>query len=127
MATIEKREGKLVVKLGMGERVEGLHGDIEVPLERVRAVEPLENPIEAIHGLQPQHAKLVGTYLPGVTAVGTFLNGQSQRPFFAVVHRDSQRGVRIKLEGHNLSELIIGCQDPEAVRQELSPPADPAA
>ena len=55
--------------------MEGLHGDIEVPLERVRDVQILDEPIKEIHGLQPSGMKLAGTYIPGKIAVGAFLSG----------------------------------------------------
>lgn len=120
MAQIEKSGGHLVVTLSTAEKVEGMHGSFEVPFDRVRDVAVLEEPIREIHGLQPSHMKLVGTYLPGKVAVGSFLaGGLEQRPIFAAVHHDSHRGVRITLEGDQYSALVLGCDDPEGVRDLL--------
>jgi hypothetical protein len=45
--------------------------------------------------------------------VGTFTSRNDK--IFAVVHHDTPRGVRIRLEGVPYDELIIGCDSPEAV------------
>lgn len=119
MAGIEERDGYLVIKLDAAEKVEGLHGDVKVPLDRVSDVEILEDPIKEIHGLRPSHMKLAGTYLPGITAVGSFLSGFDERPIFAAIHHDSRRGVRIRLKDHDFSALLIGTNDPERVQQLL--------
>ena len=120
MAKIEKRDGDLVVSLDAAEKIEGLHGDLTVPLDRVCDVEILDDPIKEIHGLRPTAIKVAGTYVPGVIAVGTFLSGFDQKPIFVAIHHNSRRGVRIRLEGHNLSALVIGTDQPEAIQQELA-------
>ena len=122
MATIEKRDGDLVVTLDTFEKVEGLHGDLKVPLDLVHDVEILEDPIREIHGLRPTQIKLAGTYVPGMTAVGTFLAGFDQKPVFAAIHHNSQRGVRIGLVGHSFSALVIGTDHPEDVVRMLALP-----
>jgi hypothetical protein len=40
----------------------------------------------------------------------------------AVVHRDTPRGLRVRLEGADHDEWIVGCADPEAVLATLGWP-----
>ncbi len=75
VATISKQDDKLVVKLSDIEKIETIRDGFEIPLESVRKVGVVENPIKEVHGLKPNHAKLYGMYLPGESAVGVFLNG----------------------------------------------------
>jgi hypothetical protein len=52
-----------------------------------------------------------------VTAIAERLH---RRPVFAVIHRDATRGVRIRLENWKFSEVIVGCEDPEALQAEIA-------
>ena len=79
-----------------------------MPRSSVRSAAIVEHPVEHISGW-----KLPGSRLPGVFAIGTFIDGG--RRTFAVVHHGTQLGVRISLEGAVFDELLIGCDDPEAV------------
>ena len=120
MATISKQGDQLIVSLSGIEKVETIRGGFEIPLQAVRSVEVLEDPINEVHGLNPSHAKLYGMYVPGKTAVGVFLNGQpNEEPAFIAVHHHDKRGVRITLEDAKYSELLIGSENPEAVVQLL--------
>jgi hypothetical protein len=99
---------ELVVRLTALERSESLHRDVRVPAASVRVAEPVDDPVRLVRGL-----KLPGARLPGVFAVGTFV--EHGRRCFAVVHHGAARGVRIELEGADYDELVVGCDDPEAV------------
>lgn len=110
MATLELSGDELVLHLSVAEKVEGVHGDLRVPLSSVRAVEVLDD----AHGPVGIRAGIkIGTRIPGVIEVGT-IQGRRKR-LFAAVHHDTPRGVRVRLEGSSYDEWIVGCADPEAV------------
>jgi hypothetical protein len=98
---------KLVVKLSTKEKLEAVHTDVSVPLSSIRSVEVVENTLDFIHGLR------VGTGIPGSTAIGTFTSSTAK--IFGVIHHGKHRGVRIILEGADFDEILIGCDDPEAM------------
>lgn len=103
---------ELVVRLRPIEKVESVHGEVRVPRSSVHSVEVLDDAIGAVHGFK------VGTGIPGTVAVGTFTNKTAKT--FAVVHHDTPRGVLVRLEGAHFDQLIIGCDDPEAVVAQLA-------
>lgn len=116
MATISKRDDRLVVTLSEVEKIETIRGGFEVPLVSVQQVERVEEPINEVHGLQPSHLKLYGVYIPGESAVGVFLNGGlKEKPAFIAIHRHDKHAVRITLTGTKYSELLIGNEDPDSV------------
>jgi hypothetical protein len=105
---------ELVLRLRAVEKLEAVHGEVRVPVRAVRAVEVLDNAVAAVHGLR------VGTGIPGSVAIGTFLSKNDK--IFAVVHHATPRGVHVRLEGAQYDELIVGCDDPEAVAALIAPP-----
>ncbi|MGH9294355.1 MAG: hypothetical protein ACRD0B_03405 [Acidimicrobiales bacterium] len=110
-----RREGEdLVVVLNGIEKAEAAHGDVRVPASSVRGVEVVEDAYDAVSGL-----KLIGSRWPGRFAIGTFLAGGSTKTF-AVVHHDTPRGVRVRLEGAGYDELVVGCADPEGTARQLA-------
>jgi len=114
MATITKKDDKLVVKLSDIEKVETVRGGFDLPLQAISKVEVVEEPIKEVHGLRPNRFKVYGMYLPGESAVGVFLvDGLKEKPAFIAVHHNQKRGVRVTLEGAKYSELLIGCDNPE--------------
>ncbi|MGO9911192.1 MAG: hypothetical protein ACLPQS_08555 [Acidimicrobiales bacterium] len=106
MADVVVEGDELVVRLRPVEKLEAVHGEVKVPLRSVKAVEALNDAID-VHGFR------VGTGVSGSVAVGTFTSRNSH--IFAVVHHDTPRGVRVDLEGAQFDQLIVGCDDPEAV------------
>ncbi|HVC39980.1 MAG TPA: hypothetical protein VNH20_08440 [Candidatus Dormibacteraeota bacterium] len=107
MADIRIDGDDLVLVLGRLEKVEGVHGDIRVPLTSVREVEVVDHPLEFIHGL-----KLAGAGIPGVTAMGTWVSSDGRT--FAAEHHAS-RGIVVHLEGQTYAQLVVGSADPEAL------------
>jgi len=105
---------ELVVRLRAVEKLEGVHGEVRVPLISVTSVEVLDDAAGAVHGFR------VGTGIPGSVAIGTFTSRDSH--IFAVVHHDTPRGVRVDLQGAQFDELIVGCDDPDGVASTLSRP-----
>ena len=105
---------QLVVRMKATEKLEAVHGEVRVPLGSVRTVEVLDDAGRAVHGIR------VGTGVPGSVAIGTFSSRDVK--IFAVVHHDTPRGVRVGLEGAQFDELIVGCDDPEAVASAIRQP-----
>jgi len=109
---------QLVLHLSGAEKLESVHGDLRAPLSAVRGVEVLDD----AHGPVGVHAGIkIGTRIPGVVEVG-IVQGRDHR-LFAAVHSDTPRGVRVRFEGTNYDEWIVGCADPEAVAARLGLPA----
>lgn len=114
MAQLQVEGNELVLALSAAEKLEGVHGDLRVPLSAVRGVEILDDahsPVGIRSGIK------IGTRLPGVIEVGTIQG--AHRRLFAAVHHDTPRGLRITLEGTSYDEWIVGCADPEGTAAEL--------
>lgn len=108
MAEFRVEGEQLVLHLTRAEKLEGVHGDLHVPLSAVAGVELLEDAHEPVcigSGIK------IGTRIPGFVEVGT-IQGLKRR-VFAAVHHDTPRGVRVSLEGVSFDEWIVGCVDPE--------------
>jgi Bacterial PH domain len=112
MAELTRDGDELVLTLTKVEKAESLHGDIRVPVSSIRGVEVVEDLIHEVHGL-----KLPGTAWPGRFAIGRFVSRGATT--FAVVHHATSRGVRVRLEGVNFDELLVGCESPEAVKSQI--------
>lgn len=112
MADLIREEDTLVLKLTTVEKVEGVHGDIRVPVSAVKSVTILDDAIHAVHGM-----KLPGSRLPGVFAMGTFISGEEK--VFAIVHHHTKRGLKVNLKGETYDALIVGVDDPEGVASSL--------
>ena len=119
MAELSPEGNDLVVHLSLAEKAEAVHGDIRVPMSSVREVEVVDDAVHAVNAF----TKSVGASWPGLFVIGTFHSQGSK--VFAVVHHNTTRGVRVRLEGANFDELLVGCDAPEAVAARLSP-AGPA-
>ncbi|WP_196469670.1 S9 family peptidase [Planomonospora sp. ID91781] len=99
MATMTMTGGELVLALGRGEQVAGLHGDIRVPLSAVREVAVVRNPMAEVRGLRAP-----GLAVPGRTKIGTWRRAGSRS--FVVARRDVP-AVRVALSGARYDELLI--------------------
>jgi hypothetical protein len=118
MAELRIDGNEVVLHLTAAEKIEGVHADLRAPLSAVRAIEVLDD----AHAPVGVHAGIkIGTRIPGVVEVGT-VQGRTKR-LFAAVHRDTPRGLRIRLAGTAYDEWIVGCADPEVVAAGLGLPA----
>ncbi|MGD1011079.1 MAG: hypothetical protein ABR925_00880 [Acidimicrobiales bacterium] len=115
MAELIAEGDDLVVRLTAVEKLEAVHPEVRVPRASVTKIEVLDDVLGAVHGLR------VGTGIPGSVAIGTFTSREAK--IFAVVHHTTSRGIRVGLEGTHFTELILGCEDPEAVVASLGLPA----
>ena len=115
MAELQLEGTELVLHLSGAEKAEAVHGDLRVPLSALRGVEVLDD----THGWTGVGVGFkVGMRVPGVATVAT-VRGQGEKMFVAV-HRDTPRGVRVRLEGAPWDGWIVGCADPEAVAAALT-------
>lgn len=106
MAELDRDGRDLVVRLSTVEKAEAVHGDVRVPMSAVRSVEVVDDALHAVSAF----TKSVGASLPGRFVIGTF---HTDGKVFAVVHHSTPRGVRVRLEGGNFDQLLVGCHDPE--------------
>ena len=115
MATLSVDADQLLLTLTRAEKMESVHGDLCVPRSAVVGVDVLDDAHAAadIVGLK------IGTRLAGVIEVATV---HGARTIFAAVHRDTPRGVRVRLSGASQDEWIVGCNDPEAVASLITTP-----
>jgi hypothetical protein len=116
MAELQLEGEELVLHLSAAEKAEAVHGDLRVPLSKLRSVEVL-NEAHSWTGIGVGFK--VGMRLPGVATVAT-VRGHGEKVFVAV-HHDTPRGVRVRLEDARWDEWIVGCADPEAVAATLAP------
>lgn len=106
----------LALHLTRAEKLEGVHGDLRVPLASVTAVEVLDDAHRAADVLGVK----AGTRIAGVVEIGTVRT--AGKKLFVAVHRDTPRGLRVSLAGAGQDEWIVGCADPEAVAAALGRP-----
>jgi hypothetical protein len=98
----------LVLHLRGAEKVEGVHGDIRVPLSAVTAVRVVDS---AWGGGELRGMRAPGTGVPGVIAVGTRRGGFGKD--FAAVHGKGP-AIVVELEGAEYGRLVLTADDAEA-------------
>jgi hypothetical protein len=103
MSTLLIHDGTVTIHLTTGEKVAGVHGDLEFPLSAVTAVEVVPDALAAVHGLRAP-----GMSLPGVRKVGTWRTKEGAE---FVVASAGQSGVRLHLQGEKLSSVLVGDTD----------------
>lgn len=108
MAEIRVDGNEIVVALSAFEKAESVHGEVRLPRASLAGADILDDAIRAVHGIRAP-----GTGIPGMVAVGTYRD--SGRKLFAVVHHNTPRGVRLRFDDSDYDEVIVGCDDPEAV------------
>lgn len=109
MAELRIEGDEVVLQLSRVEKLEGVHGNLRAPLTAVVGVDLLDD----AHGAADVIGVKSGTRIPGVVEVATVVGIKGR--MFAVVHRDTPRGVRLRFVGASHEEWVVGFQDPEAV------------
>lgn len=112
MADLVREGAQLVLRLSTLEKVEGVHGDITIPISSVTSAIVMDDVIHAVHGM-----KLPGTRLPGFFAMGTFVSEEGHT--FAMVHHNTPRGIKLAIQGGTYDALILGSDQPEALLRSL--------
>lgn len=113
MADLVRNGDTLTLKLTTAEKLEGVHGDIRVPVSSIESIVVIED----VMGAAEVGIKEIGTRIPGYAAMGSFFADGEHT--FAIVHHQHTRGIRVRLSGSNFGALIISAADPEAVIQSL--------
>ena len=111
MSTLQIKNGTVTIHLTAGEKVAGVHGDIEFPLAAVTSVEVVPDALAAVHGMRAP-----GMSLPGVRKVGTWRT--SEGPEFVVASR-GQSGVRLQLQGEKLNSVLVGDDDADGLARTI--------
>ena len=109
MAELTVDEEYLVVRLTLGEKIWGFHGDVRVRLSSVAAVAPDPKPWLGLRGW-----RMAGVSFSGHAVLGTRRHGDGYD--FCILHRD-RPAVRVDLISGRFSRLIICVPaggDPEA-------------
>jgi hypothetical protein len=107
VATFEIEGSELRLCLRFAEKLEGVHGDIRVPLTAVSSVRSVPTAWPELRGIRAP-----GTGLPGVIAVGT-RRGKFGRDF-VVVHGQGP-AVVVELDGARYGRLVATAEDADAV------------
>ena len=111
MSNVVLQGGALSVHLTVGEKVAGLHGDVQVPLSAVTSVDVVPDALGAVRGVRAP-----GLALPGVRKVGTWRTRDGAE--FVVAAR-GEPGVRVHLQGERLSSLLVGTPDADELARAI--------
>ena len=109
MAELIVDDWDLVVRLTLGEKIWGFHGDIRVRLPSIVSVAPDPKPWLGLRGW-----RMAGISFGGIAVLGTRRHGDGYD--FCVLHRD-RPAVRVDLSTGRFSRLVIGVPeggDPQA-------------
>jgi hypothetical protein len=109
MAELIVDDWDLIVRLTLGEKIWGFHGDIRVRLTSIVAVAPDPKPWLGLRGW-----RMAGVSFPGHAALGTRRHGDGYD--FCVLHRAGP-AVRVDLGRGRFSRLVISVPeggDPQA-------------
>jgi hypothetical protein len=99
MAELIVDDEDLVVRLTLGEKIWGLHGDIRVRLSSIVSVAPDPMPWLGLRGW-----RMAGVGFPGYAALGTRRHGAGYD--FCVLHR-VRPAVRVDVRPGRFSRLIV--------------------
>ncbi|WP_169984032.1 hypothetical protein [Microbispora sp. H10836] len=106
MSTMTITPDAIEVRLSAVEKAAALRTDLRVPRSAVRSAEIVDDALRAARGLR------TGLGLPGQRKLGTW-HSRAGREFVDV--RNGQPAVRIHLDGHGYTSLLLGVDDPRAV------------
>ncbi|MBS9373969.1 hypothetical protein [Rhodococcus sp. B50] len=105
MTTMAWNNETLQVRFTVFEKIAGLIGNVDVPLTAIRKVEAHADGLAAARGIRAP-----GLGLPGVRKIGSW-RGRGRNELVSV--RRGQPAVRIELEGHRRTALVLGVDDAE--------------
>ena len=111
MSELLIQNGTVTLQLTPGEKVAGVHGDIEFPLSAVTSVEVVPDALAAVRGVRAP-----GLALPGVRKVGTWRTTHGAE---VVVASAGQPGVRVHLQGQKVASLLVGTPDADELARAI--------
>jgi hypothetical protein len=112
MAELQIEELELVLHLSSVEKMEGLHGDVRVPLSSVTGARSVDDLWQELRGMRAP-----GTGVPGTLAVGTWRGGFGKD--FAVVHGHGP-GVVVEVSGEEYARLLVSMADAEPIATHIA-------
>ena len=112
MAELQIEDSELVLHLSSVEKMEGLHGDVRVPLSSVTAARSVDDLWQELRGMRAP-----GTGVPGTLAVGTWRGGFGKD--FAVVHGHGP-GVVVEVAGEEYARLLVSMADADVIATHLA-------
>ncbi len=104
MSTVHLTEDHLRIHLSVGEKIAGLHGDLDIPRSAIRAAEVLTDGLTGAAGVRAP-----GLAVPGHVKIGTW-RGRRTRSFVAV--RRGGPALRLTLDGQRYDTVVVST--PEA-------------
>ena len=113
MAELVVEGEELVLHMTTLEKVEGVHGDIRVPLSSLREVRAVPT---AWHGNHLRGLRAPGTGMPNMVAVGT-RRGDFGKDFAAV--HGTGPAVVVDLAGADYHRIVVTASDAEGVAARL--------
>jgi hypothetical protein len=108
VAKIELTPTELIVHITGMDKLWSLHSQLCIPLDHVRDV-TLDTEIARAG---PRPVRLLGTYIPGVVAAGTFGLPGKELVFWDV--HDPDEAIVIYLEHERYAGLVVEVDDPQA-------------
>ncbi|MET4613801.1 hypothetical protein ABIC28_004808 [Rhodococcus sp. PvR044] len=111
MGTLKVTDNALHLTLSTLEKIGALHGDVEVPLSSILAVDVCPDGLSAPRGMRAP-----GLGVPGWRKLGTW-RSRGRREFVDV--RRGQPAVRVELAGQSFAALLVGVDDPQALARRL--------
>ena len=106
MAELRRVGTDVELRLTLGEKIAGLHGDIRVPVSAVKAVDVVDEPLRAVAGIRAP-----GLHWPGRTKIGTWRS--RGRKTFAVAGA-GRPAVQIELHGQTYDRLVVSVADAQS-------------
>ncbi len=107
MSTVHLTSDRLQVRLTLGEKIAGLHGDLDIPRSAIRSVEVVADGLAATTGLRDP-----GLALPGQVKIGTW-RGRGTRHFVAV--RRGERTLRLTLDNGRYDTVLVSTPTATAI------------
>ncbi|HZI35021.1 MAG TPA: hypothetical protein VFD61_04665 [Gaiellales bacterium] len=112
MAELQIEDSELVLHLSSVEKMEGLHGDVRLPLSSVTSAHSVDDVWQELRGMRAP-----GTGVPGTLAVGTWRGGFGKD--FAVVHGHGP-GVVVEVAGEEYVRLLVSMTDADVIATHLA-------
>src|SRR4051794_17445236 len=110
MAELQIEDAELVLHLSSVERMEGMHGDLRLPLSAVTGARSVDDLWQELRGMRAP-----GTGVPGTLAVGTWQGGFGKD--FAVVHGP---GGVVEVAGEEYARLLVSMADADVIATHLA-------